>query len=472
MSESSPPAAAGLVRGLGGLAATALVIGDVVGTGVFLKARVMTCNVGSAWLVMAVWVVAALLSVAGALTYAELAAMMPSAGGEYVFIREAYGRLAGFLYGWTRFFVSSTGAIAGLAAGFAIFINILTGGVLEAHGPLLHLPAGLVLSSQQGVAIGAIALVTLINCGTVSASGRVALVLTAAKIALLLAIGFGGMLLGHGAWGHFDLAGTDGTCEGVAAAARGGVAGFGAAMIGALWAYTGWNEVTFVAEEVKNPRTTLPLALVGGIGVVAGLYVLVNTAYFYVLSPVEVASVPLTSSVATSAVSRALGPAAATLMAGVLAMSIFGALQIASLVCARIPFAMARDGMFFAPLRVVDRRTHVPVRALAAQGVWASALVLTGSYDVLTDYTTVSILIFVCLGGAAVFVLRRRSPDAVRPYRTWGYPVVPVVFLAVSAWLVANTLATTPWRTLAGVGLTALGLPFYRYWSRRAPRAL
>lgn len=471
MSGSSPPGSVGLVRGLGALAATALVIGDVVGTGVFLKARVMTCNVGSARLVIAVWVVAALLSLAGALTYAELAAMMPSAGGEYVFIREAYGRLTGFLYGWTRFFVSSTGAIAGLATGFAIFINILSRGALDAHGAL-HLPAGFGVSPQQAVAIAAIAIVTLINCSTVSASGRVALVLTGAKIALLLAIGLGAVLLGQGSWGHFELPGGGGTCDGVAAAARGGLAGFGAAMIGALWAYTGWNEVTFVAEEVKNPRTTLPLALVGGIGVVAMLYVLVNTAYFYVLSPVEVASVPVTSSVATQAVARALGPAAATLMAGVLAMSIFGALQIASLVCARIPFAMARDGMFFAPLKKVGRHSHVPVRALAAQGLWASLLVLSGSYDVLTDYTTVSILIFVCLGGASVFVLRRRSPEAPRPYRTWGYPVVPALFLAVSAWLIVNTLATTPGRTLAGIALTLLGLPFYRYWSRRAPRAL
>jgi basic amino acid/polyamine antiporter, APA family len=466
---SAPLAAgnAGLVRGLGLMAAAAVVIGDVIGTGVFLKARVMTCNVGTPGLVVTVWVVAGLLSLAGALTYAELAAMMPRAGGEYVFIRQAYGSLLSFLYGWTRFFVASTGAIASLAAGFAIFINVLTGGALQAHGFTFDLfgyhP---LVTGQQGVAIAAVLLVTIVNCTTVAVSGRIAFILTVFKIALVLGIGLGAMLLADGSWAHFALSNEGGACEGVAAAARGGMAGFGAAMLGAMWAYNGWNEVTYVAEEVKDPRRNLPLALIGGIGVIASLYIFVNVAYFYVLTPTEVAAVPASSAVATEVITRILGSGAAILMAGVLAMSIFGALQIATLVCARVPYAMARDGMFFRGLARVSHTTHVPIRALVAQGAWAVILVLSGSYDTLTDYATFSILIFVALGAGSVFVFRRQLPDADRAYRTWGYPFVPALFLLVVGWLLVNTVLTTPGRAVAGLVLMAVGLPFFWYWTR------
>ena len=465
---TAPAAAPTLVRGLGVLAAAAIVIGDVVGTGVFLKARVMTCNVETPGAVLAVWGVAGLLSLAGALTYAELAAMMPRAGGEYVFIRQAYGPLPGFLYGWTRFFVAGCGGIAGLAAGFAIFINILSGGALDGHRTAIDLFGREVgIGGLQATAIGAIALVTLVNCTSVAVSGRIALALTVFKIILLLGIGFGAMLLADGSWAHFTLQGGAGTCEDVAAAARGGLAGFGAAMLGALWAYNGWNEVTYVAEEVKDPQKNLPLALIGGIGVIAALYMFVNATYFYVLTPLEVASVPLSSAVATEVVARALGPSAASGMAGVLAMSIFGALLIATLVSARIPYAMARDGMFFAPLAQVSPRTRVPIRALVAQGAWAAVLVLSGSFDTITDYAIFTILIFVGLAAGAVYVFRRRLPDTERAYRVWGYPVVPALFLLVAGWLVVNTLLTTPGRALAGLGLMALGLPFYWYWTRK-----
>jgi APA family basic amino acid/polyamine antiporter len=473
MAVSAPAGApaAGLVRGLGALAAVALVIGDVIGTGVFLKSRVMTCNIGTPGLVITVWVVAGLLSLAGALTYAELAAMMPRAGGEYVFIREAYGALPSFLYGWTRVFVASTGGIAGLAAGFAIFINVVSGGALQQ--PVFAVDvAGLHISlgGLQAMAIGAIFLVTVLNCTAVAVSGRIALVLTAFKIALVSAVGFGAMLLADGSWAHFALSTHGGTCEGVSEAARGGFAGFGAAMLGALWAYNGWNEVTYVAEEIKNPQRNLPLAMLGGIGVIGLLYVLANVAYFYVLPPAAVAAVPASSSVATEVVTRVLGAGAANLMAGVLAISIFGALLITSLVCARIPYAMARDGIFFSALATVSPRTRVPVRALVAQGVWSAVLVLSGSYDTLTDYAIFCILIFVGLVTASVFVFRARYPDAPRAYRTWGYPVVPILFLLVAAWLIVNTLLTTPGRALAGLGLAVAGLPFYWYWSRTANR--
>jgi APA family basic amino acid/polyamine antiporter len=463
---SVPATPPGLVRGLGLLAAIAVVVGEVIGTGVFLKARVMTCNVGTPGMVVTVWVVGGLLSLAGALVYAELAAMMPHAGGEYVFIREAYGRLWGFLYGWTRFFVASSGGLAGLAAGFAIFLNVIAGGVFGT--PITSLGAfgrQLEISGLQAMAIAAIVVVTVVNCAAVAVGGRIASVIALLKTLLIGGVGVSAMLLAHGTWGHFAMNADGATCEGVLAAARGGFAGFGAAMLGAMWAYNGWNEVTYVGEEVKDPKRNLPLAILGGIGIIAALYILANVTYLYVLTPVEVASVPQSSSVATEVIARFLGPGAAAAMAGALAMSIFGSLYIASLVSARIPYAMARDGLFFRGLSQLSPHTRVPVRALVAQGIWSSILVLSGSYDVLTDYAIFAVLIFVALATASVFVFRQRNPDADRSYRTWGYPVVPVLFLLVTAWILINTLMTTPGRALAGVGLMALGLPFYWYWS-------
>ena len=456
---SARPNNVGLVRGLGLLPATAIVVGGVIGTGVFLKARVMTCNVETPGMVITVWVVAGLLSLTGALTYAELAAMMPRAGGEYVFIREAYGRIWGFLYGWTRFFVASAGGFAGLAAGFAIFLNIASGGAIAAQHAWA-IPA---------VAAAAIVVVTLVNCAAVSVGGRIASAMAALKVTLVLGVGLGAFLLADGNWAHFAMSGAGGTCEGVPDAARGGVAGFGAAMLGALWAYNGWNEVTFVAGEVKDPGRNLPIAIIGGILILAALYITANVAYFYVLAPAVVSSVPLSSAVATEVVAKFLGDATGGIMAAALAMSVFGSLQVTTLASARIPYAMAGDGLFFPALAKLSARTHVPVRALLAQGVWGIVLVFSGSYDTLTDYAIFAVLIFVALATASVFVFRRRMPDAPRAYRTIGYPVIPILFLLVAAAIIANTLMATPGRALAGIGLALAGLPFYWYWSRTRP---
>jgi APA family basic amino acid/polyamine antiporter len=458
-----------LVRGLGLLAAIAIVVADVIGTGVFLKARVMTCNVGTPAMVVTVWVVGGLLSLAGALTYAELAVLMPRAGGEYVFIREAYGRLWGFLYGWTRFFVASTGGLAGLAAGFAIFLNIASGGALQAHAVTLPLGArGISVGAVTLVASGAILLVTLVNCAAVSVGGRIASVLATLKVSLVLGVGAGAFILADGNWTHYALSAVGGACDGVPAAARGGLAGFGAAMLGAMWAYNGWNEVTYVAGEVKDPSRNLPRAIIGGIGIIATLYVFANLAYFYVLPPAAVASISPASAVATEVVARFLGPAAGGLMAAALAMSVFGSLLVVALVSARIPYAMAVDGLFFSALGRLSPRTRVPIRALWVQAAWAIVLVCSGSYDTITDYAIFAVLIFVILATASVFVFRRRMPDAERAYRTLGYPVVPVLFMLVATAIVINTLVTTPDRAFAGVGLMLAGLPFYWYWSRGA----
>lgn len=463
---SLSPSNVTLIRGLGLVAAVSIVIGNVIGTGVFLKTRVMTCNVGTPGTVVAVWVAAGLLSLAGALTYAELAAMMPRAGGEYVFVREAYGPRLGFLYGWMQFFIAKTGSQAALSVGFAIFLNELTLGALEVN--YFTLPVvGVVFGAKQLVALAALAAVTLINCAAVRVSGAVATLLTGVKIALVGGLGLGAFLFADGSWANFGLQNAGGTCEGVTDAARYGWAGFGAAMLGALWGYDGWNNLTLVAGEVRDPQRNIPLALIGGMATIAALYVFVNVAYFYVLTPTEIASIAASSSVATEVAGRFLGPVAVSLIAAALLSSSFGTLHTSVLTGSRVPYAMARDRLFFDSLARLSPRTRVPVGALVVQGLWAAVLTLSGSYDTLTDYVIFASWIFYGLTTASVFIFRRRLPDAERPYKTWGYPVVPALFLLVTGWLLLNTLRATPRQALIGLGLIALGLPVYSYWSRR-----
>jgi APA family basic amino acid/polyamine antiporter len=286
-------------------------------------------------------------------------------------------------------------------------------------------------------------------------------------VIVVAGVGVGAFLLARGDWMHFGLTAAGAACDGVGAAARGGVAGFGAAMMGAMWSYNGWNEVTYVAGEIKDPDRNLPRAIIGGIGVIASLYILANVAYFYVLTPAAIADVPGSSAVATEVVTRFLGPRSGGVMAAALAMAVFGSLQVVTMVSARIPYAMARDGVFFSALGRLGPRTRVPVTALLVQAVWAVILVFSGSYDALTDYAIFAVLIFVALSTASVFVFRRRLPGAPRAYRTLGYPVVPLVFLLVAGWLIVNTFIATPGRAAAGVGLMLAGLPFFWYWSRK-----
>jgi APA family basic amino acid/polyamine antiporter len=465
---SGAPARGELTRGVGPWAATAVNVANMIGTGVFLKTRVMTCNVGSAKTVLVVWLAAGLLSLAGTFSYSEIAAMMPEAGGDYVYLRRAYGRLVGFLYGWMAFTVARAGSQAALAVGLAIFMNVALGGALERW----HLEAvswvPLRASGLTAVALAAIWIVALINCASVAAGGRMALALTIAKVGLVVGVGFGAFIFAAGDWGHLAQSGLAGTCEGVASSARGGIAGFGAAMLGALWAYDGWQNVAPLAGEIRDPQRNLPRAFIGGTLVVAALYLFVNAAYFYALTPLQVASVPASSSVATEVLQRFLGPLAVSMTAVALMVSSFGALHASVLANSRIPFAMARDGLFFRGLARLAPRTKVPVRAILAQSAWASVLALSGSYDTLTDSVIFASWLFYGLVTASLFVFRTTLPDAPRPYRAFGYPLVPVIFLFVTAALLINTFVAAPRQALMGVALLAAGLPFYWYWSRRA----
>jgi APA family basic amino acid/polyamine antiporter len=443
-------------------------VANMIGTGVFLKTRVMTCNVGIAKTVLLVWAAAGLLSLAGTFAYSEIGAMMPEAGGDYVYLRRAYGRLVGFLYGWMAFTVARAGSQAALAVGLAIFMNVALGGALDGR----HFEVGLLglhlsLSGLTLVALAAIWTVALINCASVAAGGRMALALTIAKVALVLSVGIGAFVFAAGDWAHFAQSGLAGSCADVAGSARGGIAGFGAAMLGALWAYDGWQNVAPLAGEIREPQRNLPRAFVGGTLVVMTLYLFVNAAYYFALTPLEIADVPLSSSVATEVLKRFLGPMAVSMTAVALMVSSFGALHASVLANSRIPFAMARDGLFFRTLVRLSPRSNVPARAILAQAAWASVLALSGSYDTLTDSVIFASWLFYGLVTASLFVFRKKLPDARRPYRAFGYPVIPAIFVLVTAALLINTFIAAPREALQGVGVLAAGLPFYWYWSHR-----
>ncbi|REJ78300.1 MAG: amino acid permease [Acidobacteria bacterium] len=462
-----------LVRGLGLLAAVSIIVGNVIGTGVFLKARVMTCNVGTPGWVLAAWIGAGLLSLAGALTYAEIAAAKPKAGGEYVYLKDSYGKVTSFLFGWMQMFIAKTGSQAAVSVAFAIFLNDFMGGTLR---QVLY--AGSIfgyayeLTSLQVVAVMVIVIFTTINCASVSIGGQIATYFTVIKIALVLLVGVGAFLLADGSFANFAASGAGGACEEVANSVKYGAAGFtflggfSAAMLGALWGYDGWNNIAMMAGEVKKPQRNIPLALIGGTLTIMILYVFIHIAYFYVLTPEAIASVSVDSSVAQEVAVRFLGAAALSLMTAGLMASSLGTLHTSILSGARVPYAMARDGLMFRGLGRLSEATRVPVGALILQGIWACMLAISGSFDTLTNYVIFGSWIFYTLVGASIFIYRRNYPDMERPYKAFGYPVVPVLFILTASALLINTVLTDTWNSLIGILLILLGLPVYFYLTR------
>jgi len=445
-----------LVRGLTLIPATALIVTNVIGTGVFVKARVMTCNVGTPWMVLLAYLFAGILTLGGALTFAELSAMMPRSGGQYNYIGAAFGRVWAFLYGWMETLLDGAASIAALAIVFVIFLNDLLGGTLSSL-------------QVQLLTVGTIVAVTLLTLASMHTNGMLATVITALKVLLVAGIGMAAFAFSDGSWAHFAASGASGACEGVSAGARLGVTGFGAAVIGALWGYNGWADISFVAEEVRAPERTVPRALIGGSVLIIGLYLLVNAGYFYALEPQTVASVPEASSVAGVVMLRMLGAGGASLLTIGMMLSTFGALHSLSLSVARLPFAMARDGLLPRTFATISPRARVPSHAILLLGACAIGFAFSGAFDVLTDLIVFMLLLFNGLAVASVYVLRRTLPHTVRPYRVWGYPVVPMLFLLATAYLMINTLLATPGRALASVGIVALGLPLYAYYARRLP---
>ena len=471
-----------LIRGLGLVAAISVIIGNVIGTGVFLKARVMTCNVGEPFWVIMAWVAAGVLSLAGALTYAELTAMKPEAAGPYVFLRDSYGRLSSFLFGWMQLFIARTGSQASVAVVFAIAVNDYLGGALKQtllSTSIFGYPFE--ITTLQIIAVMVIIIFTTLNCLSVSMSGQIATFLTFVKIGLVFFVGLGAFLfVAGGAWANFSLAQVGGTCEGVAASVTYGspeysfFAGFAAAMLGALWGYDGWDNLSFVAGEVKDPNRNIPIAIIGSVLLIMLLYLGAHFAYYYVLDPTSVASVSKDSSVAMVVVSKFFGANLADVATGAavaiftigLMLSSLGTLHTSILSASRIPYAMAKDGLLFEPFARLSVNA-VPVNGVLFQGVWASILALSGSFDALTDYVIFGSWIFYALITSSIFIFRRRYPNAERPYKAWGYPLIPVLFLLVAGWLLVNTMMTSPDRSFIGIGLIILGLPVYYYLVNR-----
>ena len=445
-----------LVRGLTLIPATALIITQVIGTGVFVKARVMTCNVGTPWMVLLAYLVAGILTLGGALTFAELSAMMPRSGGQYNFIGAAFGRVWAFLYGWMETLLDGAASVAAIAIVFIFFMNDLLGGTLSS-------------TQVQLLTVATIIAVTVLTLASMHTNGLVASVITGLKVLLIAGIGIAAFVFSDGSWAHFSANGAAGACEGVSPGARLGATGFGAAVIGALWSYNGWATGCFVAEEVREPERTLPRALVGGSVLIIGLYLLVNAGYFYALSPLEVSNLPEASSVAGPVMVRMLGAGGASLLTLGMMLSTLGSLHSLSLTVARVPFAMARDGLLPAAFAKISTRSRVPTNAVLLVGACAVGFAFSGAFDVLTDLIVFMLLLFNGLAVAAVYVLRRTLPNALRPYRVWGYPAVPALFLIGTVYLMINTLIATPGRALAGLVIVGLGLPLYAYYARRLP---
>jgi len=432
--------------------ATAVIIANIIGTGIFVKTRVMTANVGSAKMVLAVWILAGLLSLAGAMVYAELSTMMPRAGGAFHFIGAAYGRRMAFLYGWTRMLVAGAGSAA-VAILFVVFLNDLMGGNLSSL-------------SLRVLPVAVIVLAMLLNLASGSANGSIATALTIGKITLVLSIAIGAFILGDGSWMNFDGSANGVVIQDVSDSARGGITGFGAAMLGALWGYNGWNLIVGIGGEVKDPSRTLPRALIGGTVLVIVLYVLINIAYFYVLSPAEIAGIPVTSSVAYEVAGRFMGAGVAAVMSAGLMFSAYGTLHAGVLAGPRLPYAMAQRGLLPKWLMRLSNK-GVPCNAVLAMGLWAIILTLSGTFDILTDIYIFVLWAFYGMTVMGLFILRRTKPDVDRPYRVWGYPFVPALFVLVTVYLLINTIVATPWRAVWGSVFILSGLPVYEYFKRR-----
>ncbi|MEW6322811.1 MAG: amino acid permease [Acidobacteriota bacterium] len=451
-----PAAEAQLVRGIGLWAATLLVIGSVIGSGIFLTTGLMVAELPSTTLVLTAWVAGGLLAMAGGLTYAEMGSMYPRSGGLYVYLSEAYGPVVGFLFGWACVLVILTGSVAAVAVGFADYFSYFFPALgTDRIVVTLAMPWGeWVLSAGQLVAAGSIAIITAINYTGIKSGALTNTLLTLAKVGALVAIPL------VAAW---YLRVEPSFTPVVPPEATRPLASFGVIMIAVMWTYEGWYYVAFAAGEIKDATRNVPRALIYGTLALTSIYVVVNIAYMYTLTLDEMAGV---SRIAERAVTALVGPAGAGLVAASVVVSTFGCNVAGVIAASRACFAMAEDRRFFrvaARVHPVHRTPHV---ALLITSTWAAFLTLTGSYEALFTYVTFASVLFGTLGGAAVFVLRARRPDAPRPYRALGYPIVPAIFVLGSLALVWNTLMERPTASIAGLGLVAAGLPFYVLWSR------
>ena len=446
-----------LVRGLGAWDAALVTIGSVLGTAVFMTTADVARILPHPGLIVGLWAIGGVLTLAGALTYAELGGMFPEAGGIYVYLKEAYGPLWGFLFGWASFLIIMSGGLAALAAGFGEYFGSFFPFFSTAH-VLFALPvAGWTWRVNGGQLAGAIAIafLTVINYVGVREGAGVQNVVTVVKIGSIVGLAVFGLLVPAPVSAHL--------LAPLPAAAT--ASAFGVAMIAVLWGYDGWYGATFLAGEMRRPARDLPLGLLTGTLAVPVLYVLMNFVYVRAL-PVQVMGDSPRIGEAAAAV--LFGPTGARLVSIAVAFSTFGCLSSTILYCTRIYLAMAQDGVFFRSLARIHPRYRTPTTSIVAQGVWAIALTFSGRYDQLYTYVVFAVFLFHAGTGAAVFVLRRKRPEQPRPYRVWGYPLVPVVFILTAMAFVANTLRERPFESLWGLVMLVLGLPAYFFWRRQS----
>ena len=437
MAESSD----GLRRELGLLDATMINVGTMVASAIFIVPSAIAAGFLSSAPSLLVWVIGGLVSMAGALCMAELGAAMPEAGGQYVYLQRAYSPAVGFLYGWAAFLVINTASIAAIAVGFATYLGFFI--------PLS--PTGVKLA-----AIGSIVILTLINCLGLRVGALTQNVLTVLKMGSLAAIILLGLLLSGGSMANWAPLWPAGGVASVAVQ-------IGPALVAVLWAYDGWIESTYVGSEIKRPERNLPLSIVLSVVIVTALYVLVVGAYTYLLSPGTMAASPL---VASDAMKVVIGAGGAAFVAAAIIVATLGANNGIVFTSARIPYAMARQGLFFSWAAKLHPVFRSPVITLLVQGGVAVVLTLTGSYVQLATYVVFVSFLFYGLSAAAVIVLRYRAPALARPYRAWGYPFTPLLFIAFAMYLVFDTIVQTPRDSAVGAGILVAGLPAYWYWKK------
>jgi basic amino acid/polyamine antiporter, APA family len=432
------------------------VAGSVIGSGIFMTTGNMAVSIPSASLLLLAWTLGGVLSIAGGLTYAEMGAMFPRSGGVYVFLREGFGPLAGFLYGWAALLVVISGGIAAVAVGFADFLSFFVPALRPSRAlwsmttPLgtATLTAGQLVSSTVIIVLGAV------NYIGVRSGNFVNAVMTAAKIGGLAALPLMAIAAARVQPSFTPIVPPE-----IARPA----ASFGVAMIAVLWTYEAWYFITYAAGEIKDPQRNIPRAMLGGILLITSVYVSVNVAYLFALSIDEMKGV---TRIAERAATVLVGPAGATFVAGTVVISTFGCNAAAILAGSRLLFAMASDGVFFPVAKRVHPVYRTPHLAIVGLTAWSVILALTGTYEQLFTYVMFASIGFSIATGAALFRLRAKRPDHPRPYRTWGYPWIPLVFILGATAFVLNTLVERPFESFAGLGLVALGLPAYWYWQR------
>jgi basic amino acid/polyamine antiporter, APA family len=441
--------------------AGAVVVGTIIGSGIFLVPQEMMQAVGSARVVYLAWVVGGLLSFFGALTYAELGAMKPQAGGEYVYVRDAYGPLAGFLYGWTWFLIAKPASIATVTTGLVRTLATFPAFSFFSR-PCFSTAAGMnafTVAWGQLVAIAAAIFITWLNYLGIRRAGEFQFLFTLLKVAIILAIVFIGFSYKGGTWANFATEFTG---------AKGGVAGFFAALVAALWAYDGWNDLNMVAGEIRNPQRIIPLSLIWGVATVGALYILVNAAVQYAMPAAAVAA---SARPAADAVALVLGHTGSSLVSIGIAVSMLVTLNGTIMSGARVPYAMSRDGYFFKSLAEVHPRFHTPSMALLVQCALAIVLLLGGgSFRQFFSLAIFAEWLFYMIAGSTVFVFRRREPAAPRPYRVLGYPLLPALFILASALLLYYTFTDNLRYSAEGCVAILAGIPVFYFFARNHPR--